>query len=146
MPTVTHYTSIQESSNQYLIDTEIIGHYLNHFSNQWLCFFYIFEDKIKAPLKILYNELPDYILFADRRRIECRFSDALYFFSTFKKLEIKGMTNLQDFFYDKTINWKSEPINSMFIYSHLVTIVDPDSFTISSTSRGDNSIQKTLMT
>lgn len=107
MPTVTHYTSIQESSNQYLIDTEIIGHYLNHFSNQWLCFFYIFEDKINAPLKILYNELPDYILFADRRRIECRFSDALYFFSTFKKLEIKGMTNLQDFFYDKTINFKS---------------------------------------
>jgi hypothetical protein len=55
------------------------------------------------------------------------------------------MTNLQDFFYDKTINWKSHPINSMFIYSHMVAIVDPDTFTITTTSRGDNSIQKTLM-
>ena len=55
------------------------------------------------------------------------------------------MTNLQDFFYDKTINWKSQPIYNIFIYSHMVAIVDPDKFTISNASRGDNSIQKTLM-
>ena len=62
---------------------------------------------------------------SEKRRIECRFSDALYFFSTFKKLEIKGMTNLQDFFYDGIINSMSKSVENMFIYSHLVAIVDP---------------------
>lgn len=62
VPTVTHYTEVQESSNQYLIDSEIIGHYLNNWSNQWLCFFYIFEENFNAPIKILYNQLPTYLL------------------------------------------------------------------------------------
>jgi len=128
-----------------LVDTEIIGHYLNHFSNQWLCFFFIFEEKINAPIKIIYNELPDYILMADKRRIECRFSDALYFFSTFKKLEIRGMTNLQDFFYDKTIASMSKQIDNLFIYSHLVAIVDPETFSVNNYQRGDSNIQKALI-
>ena len=113
-----------------MIDSEIIGHYLNNWSNQWLCFFYIFEENFNAPIKILYNQLPTYLLQADRRRIECRFSDALYFFSTFKKLQIKGMTNLKDFFYDGTINYKNKKVENMFLYSHLVAIVDPKRFSM----------------
>ena len=88
--------------------------------------------------------MPDYVLFADRRRIECRFSDALYFFSTFKKLEIRGMTNLQDFFYEKTISWMSKPIDNIFIYSHLVAIVDPEVFSLEPKLRGDTSVQRSM--
>ena len=82
---------------------------------------------------------------ADKRRIECRFSDALYFFSTFKKLEIRGMTNLQDFFYDKTIASMSKQIDNLFIYSHLVAIVDPETFSVNNYQRGDSNIQKALI-
>ncbi len=129
-----------------MIDSEIIGHYLNNWSNQWLCFFYIFEERINAPIKILYNQLPSFLLQADRRRIECRFSDALYFFSTFKKLQIAGMTNLKDFFYDGTVHYKNKAIENMFLYSHLVAIVDPQTFQMSKAlNRGDPSIQPSLM-
>jgi hypothetical protein len=56
------------------------------------------------------------------------------------------MTNLQDFFYDKTVNWISKPIKNMFLYSHLVAIVDPEVFNVNADpQRGDTSVQRTLM-
>jgi len=107
------------------VDTEIFGHYLQNWSSQWLCFFFIFEEQIASPVKILYSSLPETFLFAGQRRVECRFSDALYFFSTFKKLEVKGLTNLQDYFYNRTLTWKNRNIERVHLYSHLVCMVDP---------------------
>ena len=117
---------------------------MNNWSTKWLCFFYIFEDTINAPIKILYNQLPTFLLMADQRRIECRFSDALYFFSTFKKLQVKGMTNLQDFFYDGAVNYMSKSVDNVFVFSHMVAIVDPLRFVRpSSIKRGQS--QPSLM-
>jgi hypothetical protein len=129
VPTITDITSVQGSPNQYMIDTEIFGYYLQNWESQWLCFFYMFEEHLKAPVKIRFSELPSTFLTSDMRRVQCRFTDALYFLTTFRRFEVKGITNLQDFFYNKTLTWKNSPVNSMFIFSHLVATVDPLTFT-----------------
>jgi hypothetical protein len=41
------------------------------------------------------------------------------------------MTNLKDFFYDGTVNYKNKAVENMFLYSHLVAIVDPNKFSMS---------------
>jgi hypothetical protein len=46
---------------------------------------------------------------------------------------------LQDYFYDQTMTWSNKGIDSMFMLSHLVTIVDANRFDTpvdKTTSRG----------
>jgi hypothetical protein len=85
---------------------------------------------MNTPVKIVYSKLPETFLSADNKRIDCRFSDALFFFSTFKRFETQGMTNLQDYFYNRTLAWKNTEINRIFLYSHLVCMVDPVTFNV----------------
>jgi hypothetical protein len=40
------------------------------------------------------------------------------------------MTNLRDFFYDGAIKYKNKQLENMFLYSHLIAIVDPATFLI----------------
>jgi hypothetical protein len=75
--------------------------------------------------------------------LQCRFSDALYFFTTFRKFEVKGMTNLQDYFYNRTLQWKNTPIDRVFIFSHIVALVDPITFKADSMI-DHNSIQRII--
>lgn len=74
--------------------------------------------------------MPSSLLTTDKRKVQCRFTDVLYFYTTFRKYEVKGISNLQDFFYNRTLTWKNTAIDNVFIYSHLVALVDPMKFNV----------------
>lgn len=122
----------------------MFGHYLQNWQSQWLCFYYLFEEHIKAPIKVRYSLLPETLQTGNNHITQCRFSDALYFFNTFRKFEVKGMTNLQDFFYSKTLSWQNTPVDRVFIYSHLVAVVDPLKFSVDPNS-GHKTIQRAIL-
>lgn len=69
IPTITYITSVQGSPNQYMIDTDIFGYYLQNWQSQWLCFFYLFEEHLNTPVKIKYGELQEAFLSSDKRQI-----------------------------------------------------------------------------
>jgi hypothetical protein len=46
-----------------------------------------------------------------------------------KMIEVHGITNLQDYFYDKSAKWLNKYVDPVFMLSHLVAIVDHEKAT-----------------
>ena len=113
-----------------MIDSQLLGYYLDNWSsNAWYCFTFFFQDKLShLPFKIQYDALPATTILLPNQKLQCKFSDILQFYSVAKNLEVKGFTNLEDYFYDRTVQIKDYNVDTIFVMSHLVTLVDAKKF------------------
>jgi len=124
VPTIYKVEQTQDSSTTFALESQMIGYYLNNWTPSWLCFFFFYQDSISSPIKINYTSLPATMV-TSNKVLECSFSSLLGYYSQIKKIEAKGISDLNQYFYDKSVEWANLIIDGVFIQAHLMEISDP---------------------
>ena len=115
-PATISYLARKIHPGSYKLDFDIFGSNLN--SKAWFCYFVITTAKI--PQKTIVTKGAS-IPISDNQ-IVCKFTDFLKYYQENKYVHLKGISNVEDYFYNQLINWKSPLLSEIMIKAYLLSV------------------------